>query len=157
MMSCAFSQLELLNMGKTGELKSIWQSASNTNVQFNLVRGGLLCGSSQHLAKILASAAKAGGSTCGDDLTTPSWYGMLQVTFCLCSLLLTCLALTYVLTRAKPVYLRDFHVFKPPDECVQADDSTLLHVASVPLCYIAFLFQHAMLDINLRTGLLCAG
>jgi 3-ketoacyl-CoA synthase len=66
--------LELLNMGKTGELKSIWQSASNTNVQFNLV------------------------------------------TFCLCSLLLTCLALTYVLTRAKPVYLRDFHVFKPPDE-----------------------------------------
>lgn len=41
----------------------------------------------------------------------------LQVTFCLCSLLLTCLALTYVLTRAKPVYLRDFHVFKAPDEC----------------------------------------
>lgn len=33
-------QLELLNMGKTGELKSIWQSASNTNVQFNLVSRG---------------------------------------------------------------------------------------------------------------------
>jgi hypothetical protein len=27
-------------MGKTGELKNIWQSASNTNVQFNLVRSG---------------------------------------------------------------------------------------------------------------------
>ncbi len=27
-------------MGKTGELKSIWQSASNTNVQFNLVSRG---------------------------------------------------------------------------------------------------------------------
>jgi hypothetical protein len=35
---CVLLQLELLNMGKTGELKSIWQSASNTNVQFNLVR-----------------------------------------------------------------------------------------------------------------------
>jgi hypothetical protein len=54
-----------------------------------------------------------------------------QVTFCLCSLLLTCLALTYVLTRAKPVYLRDFHVFKPPDECVQAQESTLLHATPV--------------------------
>jgi 3-ketoacyl-CoA synthase len=50
---------------------------------------------------------------------------ILQVTFCLCSLLLTCLALTYVLTRAKPVYLRDFHVFKPPNECVLTDDHTL--------------------------------
>lgn len=66
--------LELLNMGKSGELKSIWQSASNTNVQFNLVA------------------------------------------FIASSLLLTGLALTYILTRAKPVYLRDFHVFKPPDE-----------------------------------------
>jgi hypothetical protein len=156
MMSCAFSQLELLNMGKTGELKSIWQSASNTNVQFNLVRDGLLCWSSRHLATNFCKCSQSWRVHSGDDLTTPSRYGMLQVTFCLCSLLLTCLALTYVLTRAKPVYLRDFHVFKPPDECVQADDSTLMHVASVPLCYIAFLFQYAM-HINLRTGLLCAG
>lgn len=66
--------LELLNLAQSGQLKQIWQSASQTHVQFNLV------------------------------------------TFCVCSLVLTCLALAYVLTRAKPVYLLDFCLYKPPDE-----------------------------------------
>ena len=33
------AQLELLNMAKSGQLNQIWQSASTTHVQFNLVRG----------------------------------------------------------------------------------------------------------------------
>lgn len=43
-----------------------------------------------------------------------------QITFCICSLLLSCLALTYVLTRAKPVYLLDFALYQPPAECAAA-------------------------------------
>eukprot|EP00208_Stichococcus_sp_RCC1054_P001072 CAMPEP_0206145068 /NCGR_PEP_ID=MMETSP1473-20131121/26246_1 /ASSEMBLY_ACC=CAM_ASM_001109 /TAXON_ID=1461547 /ORGANISM="Stichococcus sp, Strain RCC1054" /LENGTH=509 /DNA_ID=CAMNT_0053541129 /DNA_START=200 /DNA_END=1729 /DNA_ORIENTATION=- len=68
------SLLELLNMAKTGQLNKIWESASTTHVQFNLI------------------------------------------TFIICSLVLSSLALTYVLTRAKPVYLLDFCIFKPPEE-----------------------------------------
>ena len=79
------------------------------------------------------------------------------MTFCLCSLLLTCLALTYVLTRAKPVYLRDFHVFKPPDEYVQADANTLMHASFVLQCCIALLFCYIVLTSKIITGLLVAG
>ena len=32
------SQLELLKMGQTGELKQLWDAASVTNVRINLVR-----------------------------------------------------------------------------------------------------------------------
>ena len=32
-----------------------------------------------------------------------------------CCLLLTTVALTYVFTRSKPVYLIDYHCYKPPD------------------------------------------
>ncbi len=35
--SAANVQLELLNMAKSGQLIQIWQSASTTHVQFNLV------------------------------------------------------------------------------------------------------------------------
>ena len=32
------TQLELGNMGKTGELKEMWDMAAKTNLQFNMVR-----------------------------------------------------------------------------------------------------------------------
>ena len=40
-----------------------------------------------------------------------------QVTFMTCCLLLTTVALTYVFTRSKPVYLLEYHCFKPDDKC----------------------------------------
>ena len=35
-----------------------------------------------------------------------------------CSLLLTMVALTYLFSRSKPVYLVNFHCYRPPDRCV---------------------------------------
>jgi len=37
-----------------------------------------------------------------------------------CCLLLAIMAVTYVLTRTKPVYLINYHCYKPPDRSVQA-------------------------------------
>ena len=37
-----------------------------------------------------------------------------QVSFVSCCLLVTAVAITYMFTRSKPVYLIDFHVFKAP-------------------------------------------
>ena len=131
------SQLELLNLGKTGELKNIWQSASNTNVQFNLVSAASSINVVLYVLRIFVFAPESlstwqngeeqGLRSSEAELRGCSWSRLssvfafcacrtLQVTFCFCSLLLTCLALTYILTRAKPVYLRDYHVYKPPSK-----------------------------------------
>ena len=40
---------------------------------------------------------------------------LLQVMFLACCLLLVLVAVTYVLTRKKPVYLVDYHCYKPPN------------------------------------------
>ncbi|KAK9811672.1 hypothetical protein WJX72_008053 [[Myrmecia] bisecta] len=45
-----------------------------------------------------------------------------MVTFMACSLLLTFVAVTYVLTRAKPVYLIDYHCYKAPDRLKCSQD-----------------------------------
>lgn len=34
-----------------------------------------------------------------------------------CCLLLTMVALTYLFSRSKPVYLVDYHCYRPPDRC----------------------------------------
>ncbi|EIE21149.1 hypothetical protein COCSUDRAFT_48294 [Coccomyxa subellipsoidea C-169] len=39
-----------------------------------------------------------------------------QITFMACCLLLTMVASVYVFSRSKPVYLLDYHCYKPPDE-----------------------------------------
>ncbi|CAL8469239.1 g8780 [Coccomyxa elongata] len=39
-----------------------------------------------------------------------------MITFMTCCLLLTIVASVYVFTRSKPVYLLDYHCYKPPDE-----------------------------------------
>ena len=39
----------------------------------------------------------------------------LQVMFLACCLLLVLVAVTYVLTRKKPVYLVDYYCYKPPN------------------------------------------
>jgi hypothetical protein len=39
---------------------------------------------------------------------------LLQVTFVLCCLLLAFAAATYIYTRSRPVYLLNYHCFKPP-------------------------------------------
>ena len=39
----------------------------------------------------------------------------LQITFMGCCVLLTIVALTYIYARSKPVYLIDYHCYKPPD------------------------------------------
>ena len=44
----------------------------------------------------------------------PSKFGM-QITFMGCCVLLTIVALTYIFARSKPVYLIDYHCYKPPD------------------------------------------
>ena len=44
----------------------------------------------------------------------PSNVGM-QITFMSCCVLLTIVALTYIFARSKPVYLIDYHCYKPPD------------------------------------------
>lgn len=36
-----------------------------------------------------------------------------------CSLLLTMVALTYLFSRSKPVYLVNFHCYRPPDRCAR--------------------------------------
>lgn len=36
-----------------------------------------------------------------------------------CSLLLTMVALTYLFSRSKPVYLVNFHCYRPPDRRVR--------------------------------------
>lgn len=38
-----------------------------------------------------------------------------QVAFMGCCLLLTMVALTYLFSRSKPVYLVDYHCYRPPD------------------------------------------
>jgi 3-ketoacyl-CoA synthase len=42
----------------------------------------------------------------------------MQVTFMACCLLLTMVASVYVFSRSKPVYLLDYHCYKPPEEWV---------------------------------------
>lgn len=42
-----------------------------------------------------------------------------QVVFMGCCLLLAIVAVTYVLTRTKPVYLINYHVYRPPDRCIE--------------------------------------
>ena len=42
----------------------------------------------------------------------------LQVTLIGCCVLLTVVGLTYVFARCKPVYLLDYHCYKPPDRQV---------------------------------------
>lgn len=41
-----------------------------------------------------------------------------QVTFVLTCLVLSFVAAAYVFTRSRPVYLLNFHCFKPPAKCV---------------------------------------
>ena len=38
----------------------------------------------------------------------------MQVTFIACCMVLVAVALVYVLTRSKPVYMVDYHCYKPP-------------------------------------------
>ena len=42
----------------------------------------------------------------------------LQVTLIGCCVLLTMVGLTYIFARCKPVYLLDYHCYKPPDRQV---------------------------------------
>jgi 3-ketoacyl-CoA synthase len=52
-----------------------------------------------------------------------------QVTFMTCCLLLTTVALTYVFTRSKPVYLLEYHCFKPDDR--RAHPVCALHASAL--------------------------
>ncbi len=88
-------------MLKSGQLQEMWVVASKTHLQFNMVicfsccvyvLEPLLC------AQLLQSA--------------------LQVVFMGCCLLLAVVAVTYVLTRTKPVYLMNYHCYKAPDRSV---------------------------------------
>ena len=79
--------------------------ASQTDLQFNLVRVLALSGDSS------PTMAAAQPSTVRADR---AYVVMLQVSFVSCCLLVTAVAITYMFTRSKPVYLIDFHVFKAP-------------------------------------------
>ena len=41
----------------------------------------------------------------------------MQVTVTGCSLLLSLAVLGYILLQTRPVYLIDFHIYRPPDRC----------------------------------------
>ena len=100
-------------MGKTGELKQLWDVAAVTNVRINLVRSLLKCMQARHCPDLQST-------WCLLCLSYDGGPGAAQVTFVFCAVLLVILSITYVLTRAKPVYLLNYAVYRPPDRWVCA-------------------------------------
>lgn len=94
-------------MAKSGELKEMWDVAAKTNLQFNMVRLIPHGTVSHHIAKLHGTLTSGQR---GADVPT-----VLQVSFITCCVLLTVVALTYAFARLKPVYLLDYHCYKPPD------------------------------------------
>jgi hypothetical protein len=93
--------LELVNMAQNGDLHNMWAVARQTNLTFNLVRSWVCC-------------FACNGQIVGLQLTTGVCVKCLQVTFVLSCLLLVFAVATYIFTRSRPVYLLNFHCFKPP-------------------------------------------
>ena len=85
-------------MLKSGQLREMWVVASQTHLQFNMVS----------ISKQKHPGMPAVPVHADFDL-------YLQVVFMTCCLLLAIVAVTYVLTRTKPVYLINYHCYKPPD------------------------------------------
>ena len=95
-------------MAKTGELKEMWDMAAKTNLQFNMVRVTFLA--QGHLLPVVHVAQHAPAVMKALKPTL-----VVQITFIGCCILLTIVALTYLFARSKPVYLIDYHCYKPPD------------------------------------------
>lgn len=103
-------------MAKSGELKEIWDVAARTNLQFNMV--GIFFFELPLRCLLTHREDTACLSQRVDPLNYQAlhWLCAWQITFMTCCLLLTIVASVYVFTRSKPVYLLDYHCYKPPDE-----------------------------------------
>ena len=91
-------------MLKTGQLQEMWVVASQTHLQFNMVS----------LVATHAEVYIIYWLVC----LCPQHSHALQVVFMGCCLLLAVMAVAYVLTRTKPVYLMNYYCYKAPDRSV---------------------------------------
>lgn len=130
-------QLELANMYQSGDLHSLWHMARQTDLTFNLVSARRCRGNAGRAWGVgLAPSAGTGATHCrASRLARPRRRrrGIVllaarpppdmrpipaprspQLTFIVCCLLLVGVAASYASTRSRPVYLVDFHCYKPP-------------------------------------------
>ena len=91
-------------MLKTGQLQEMWVVASQTHLQFNMVG--------------LVARQSASASWMVFVCLCTQHFNALQVVFMGCCLLLAVMAVAYVLTRTKPVYLMNYYCYKAPDRSV---------------------------------------
>jgi hypothetical protein len=75
------------------------------------------------------------------------------ITFMASLLLLALVAATYVFGRSRPVYLINFHCYKPPAQCVLGCFLLLLNVLHAPQSSIqapAYIYLHCKLPHSIR-------